>query len=139
MDIGIAENILIVAKWSAANLFIMLALALNTFRMRLKEMIPVGTTSGSPKLERAVRAHGNNTEYVPSILFGILILAFIGAPPLSLHAYGFLLTLSRILHAIGIQQFHSVAPPARVIGNFMCWGVFLTLIIHIVALVLQQH
>ena len=55
------------ALWTGANLLLMLVLALNVSRLRIKNMRdPVDPEV----LEKAVRAHGNNIEYVPAALLG---------------------------------------------------------------------
>lgn len=121
------------ALWASLNLGLMLALALNTFRWRFKEGVAVGL-SDSAGLERAIRAHGNNTEYVPGILLGLLILVPLGESPLVIHACGALLLVARILHAIGIQQTHTAVPIPRAVGNIACWLLFLGVVARLLML-----
>ncbi len=121
------------ALWASLNLALMLILALNVFRWRVKENVVVGL-SDSFGLERAMRAHGNNTEYVPSILFGLLLMALLGENPLYIHIGGGVLLLARILHAIGIQQSYTPVPLARASGNIVCWLLFATVIIRLLLL-----
>ena len=107
--------------WTGLHVLLMLALALNVSRHRFQ--------SGNEgyderRLEKAIRAHGNNIEYVPIILFCIALLVVFGSTPAWVHALGATLFVARLLHAHGIQQFTPL-PKSRVIGNFGTWGVML--------------
>jgi uncharacterized membrane protein YecN with MAPEG domain len=51
---------------------------------------------------RAIRAHGNFTEYVPFALFLMLLIELNGAPRMFMHAIGLTLLAGRFLHAYGI-------------------------------------
>ncbi|MEM9621729.1 MAG: MAPEG family protein [Pseudomonadota bacterium] len=116
--------------WTSLNLALMLGLALNTFRWRYKEGVAVGLAD-SVGLERAVRAHGNNTEYVPGILLGLGVLTLLGETAMLIHAAGALLLVARVLHAIGIQQTHAQVPAARAVGNIVCWLLFLGIVLRL--------
>lgn len=124
----IDQGVKVVALWAAANMLFMLILAFNTFRHRASNRIPVGIGHNNPGLERAVRAHGNNTEYVPGMLLAMLLLALLGEAQGLLHAYGATLLIARLLHAHGIQQLTVPVPPTRVLGNVVCWLLFLGLL-----------
>ena len=58
--------------WVGLNLLLTLLLALNVVRNRFKAQ---GDSADPVALEKAVRAHGNNTEYVPGILIGLGLMA----------------------------------------------------------------
>ena len=133
MQVEVTESIRAVTLWSGLNLGLMLVLALNTFRWRAKAGVGVGL-SDSVGLERAVRAHGNNIEYVPGILLGLLLLALMGESSLTIHVAGAALLVARVLHAIGIQQTYTDVPPARVAGNLICWLLFLVLVVRLTML-----
>ena len=107
--------------WTGLHVILMLALALNVTRHRLQ-----AATEGHDerRLEKAIRAHGNNTEYVPIILFCIALLVAFGSTAAWVHGLCATLFVSRLLHAHGIQQFAPL-PKTRVIGNFGTWGVML--------------
>ena len=62
------------ALYVGLNLLLTFLLALNVVRHRFK-----GDSVDQVKLEKAVRAHGNNTEYVPIILIGLGVIALMGA------------------------------------------------------------
>ena len=109
-----------VAVWSSANLLLMLALGLMVSRLRIRLGTGVGT-GGDARLERAVRAHGNNTEYVPAALLLLLLAGATGSSSFVLHVVGGSLFAARVLHAVGIQQIDKRLPPARAVGNVATW------------------
>ena len=109
--------------WTGINLLLMLILALNVSRLRIKGMkSPVSEDT----LHNAIRAHGNNIEYVPSVLIALGILTWLGFSADWIHALGGGLFVARLLHAYGIQQVSSGGPPpARIFGNLVTWAVLL--------------
>ena len=111
------------ALWTGINLALMLALGLNVTRLRMRTGIPVGA-GDDPVLERAVRAHGNNTEYVPGALLALLALALVGHPAGQLQVMGALLFGARLLHAHGIQVRGDGLPPTRAAGNLVTWAIY---------------
>ena len=103
--------------WVGLNLLLTLLLALNVVRNRFKAQ----GDSGDPViLEKAVRAHGNNTEYVPGILIGLGLMAMTGASAQTINILGGTLFVVRILHAYGIQQ-SKVPNIFGLVGNFGTW------------------
>ncbi|MEO9970698.1 MAG: MAPEG family protein [Hyphomonadaceae bacterium] len=56
------------------------------------------------KMQRALRVQGNAVEDVPTILIGIVMLAFVSAPLWFIHACGGVLLVSRMLHAFGLAR-----------------------------------
>lgn len=111
------------ALWAGANLALTLLLALNVSRLRIRAGIGVGA-AGDPVLERAVRAHGNNIEYVPGALLALLGLALVGYPAGQIHLAGAVLFLARLLHAHGIQVLGEGLPPTRAAGNITTWVIY---------------
>ena len=113
------------ALWAGANLLLTLTLALNVTRHRMQLGVSVGA-GDSPQLERVVRAHGNNAEYVPGALLALALLALTGTPALTIHCLGAALLLARLLHAHGIRVLEGDGPPpTRVAGNIITWLVYL--------------
>ena len=109
------------ALWAGLHTLLMLGLALNVTRHRFKS----GTEGyDERRLERAIRAHGNNIEYVPIILLGVALLAFLGVSSVWVHFLCAVLLLARCLHAHGIQQ-EAPLPASRVAGNLGTWSVML--------------
>ena len=108
--------------WTGLHVILMLALALNVSRHRFQSDSDEGYDER--RLVKAIRAHGNNIEYVPIILFCIALLVVVGATAAWVHALCATLFVARLLHAHGIQQFTHL-PKSRIIGNFATWGVML--------------
>ena len=104
----IDQSLQAVALWAGLNLAWTLLLALNVTRHRMKEGVSTGSGS-SQSLDRAVRAHGNNIEYVPGAILGILIFA-------------------RFCHAHGIQQLEVDLPKTRVLGTVLTWALYLIVV-----------
>jgi len=105
-----------VALYTGANAIILFALALNVGARRGKQgQLEPGAT-GDRVLVRAIRAHGNFTEYAPVVLLLLVMLALLGASAEIVHALGATFTLGRISHVFGMmQEKHPNA--ARFIGN----------------------
>ena len=88
------------ALYIVLNAAIMVALAANVIRMRYRTRTRFGD-SNNPEMMRAVRAHGNNTEYVPIALILLFLAQHLGGSLLLIHAIGLPLTAGRTLHATG--------------------------------------
>jgi uncharacterized membrane protein YecN with MAPEG domain len=82
-------------------------LSFDVISLRRKNKISLGS-GGVEALDRAIRAHGNFSEYVPLGLMLLGALELNGAPVELLLALGSLLTLGRYLHAKGMNE-----PPPR--------------------------
>lgn len=117
-----------VVLWAALNLGLMLLLGLNVSRLRVKAGVGVGS-GDDPRLERAIRAHGNNTEYVPGLLIGLVLLALLQFPAWFLHTVGGVLFVARILQAHGIQQIGDDVPVTRAAGNLVTWLLYLVTVV----------
>ena len=91
------------ALYVVLNAAIMLALATNVIRMRYRTRTRFGDT-GNPEMMRAVRAHGNNTEYVPIALILLVLAHNLGGSLLLIHAIGLPLTVGRVLHGLGFLE-----------------------------------
>jgi len=107
--------------YAALNALIMLVLGVLVTRARVKTQTDIGD-AGKPEMAGPLRAHGNNTEYVPMalLLLWALTLPTFGAPIWLIHVIGGSLTIGRIVHAIGLSR--SVGPsPMRFIGMILTW------------------
>ncbi len=107
------------ALYVGLNLLLTFLLALNVVRHRFK-----GDSVDQVKLEKAVRAHGNNTEYVPIILIGLGVMAMTGASAQTISILGGTLLVARIFHAYGIQQ-PKMPNIFGMVGNITTWVVML--------------
>lgn len=94
----------IAALYVGVNILILLALAFMVVRARQTHKIVLGD-GGNEAAQRAIRAHGNASEYIPAALVGLVLLALLdpAAPLWLLHAAGLTLTIGRILHGIGLN------------------------------------
>lgn len=99
-----------------ALVFIGLSDLVTRARRRAKVSLGHG---GDPRLERAVRAHGNFVEYVPLGLVLLLLAEAKGPETWVIHLFGAMLLTGRLLHAWGMMF-----PEAPVSGRF--WGTALT-------------
>ena len=124
-----------VALYAAINAFIMLVLAVMVVRSRVKTRTEIGSGDNA-RMMGAVRAHGNNTEYVPMALLLMLILVPLQANAVVIHAVGGSLTLGRILHAIGLSRNVGTSLP-RLFGMILTWLSYMVAIFAIVWLTLQ--
>ena len=115
-----------VALWVGLNIGLMFLLAMNVVRYRR-----MGETADPARLEGAIRAHGNNTAYVPVILLGMAMLAAMGVSVNSIHILGGGLLVSRVLHADGMQR--EGVPVSRIVGNVGTWIVMLAVVIALVS------
>ena len=114
--------------WLGLNILLTFLLAMNVVRNRFKSQ----GDSGDPAiLEKAIRAHGNNIEYVPSILIGLGLMAMAGASAQTIHILGGTLLVVRILHAVGIQQ-AKMPNPFGMVGNIGTWLVMLCVAITLI-------
>lgn len=117
--------------YTAINALIMLILGMLVTRARVKTQTDIGD-AGKPEMAGPLRAHANNTEYVPMalVLLWALTLPTFGASIWVVHAIGGTLTIGRILHAIGLTR--STGPSVlRFVGMILTWIAY---VIGIVAL-----
>jgi len=114
--------------WLGLNILLTFLLAMNVVRNRFKSQ---GDSGDPATLEKAIRAHGNNIEYVPSILIGLGLMAMAGASAQTVHILGGTLLVVRILHAVGIQQ-AKMPNPFGMVGNIGTWLVMLCVAITLI-------
>jgi uncharacterized membrane protein YecN with MAPEG domain len=117
MDNVTADNA--AALWVALHLILLLVLSVLVVRLRQKHRVALGD-GDIPELNRAIRAFGNATEYIPAGLAAIIMLAFVKAPPLPVHIVGVLLLSGRLTHAIVISN-NGGATIARATGVSLTW------------------
>ena len=107
------------ALWAGLHLVLLLVLAVLVSRQRRKHNVLIGD-GGVPALTQAIRAFGNATEYVPTALAGLAVLALAGAAPVLVHSVGFVLFVGRILHAVGLSRSSGASWP-RAFGALITW------------------
>lgn len=116
-----AAQLSALSLWIGLNVLLTFLLAMNVVRNRFKAQ---GDAGDPVLLEKAVRAHGNNTEYVPSILIGLGLMAMSGASAQTINILGGTLFVVRIFHAYGIQQ-AKMPNSFGMVGNIGTWLVML--------------
>jgi hypothetical protein len=99
----------ITALYAALLVALFLALTLRVFAERYRARVMIGT-GGDARLERAVRIHGNFSEYVPIFLAALLAAEMCGAAPWALHAAGLAMLAGRALHAAGMWREPDIRP-----------------------------
>ena len=125
----------LLALYAALNALIMLVLGILVVRARVKTRTEIGDGS-NPALMGAIRAHGNNSEYVPVALLLMLILIPLQANALVIHSIGGTLTLGRLLHAIGLSRNVGTSLP-RFLGMILTWISYLIAITAVIWLTFQ--
>jgi len=107
------------ALWVGLHLILLLVLSMLVVRQRRRHQIELGH-GDIPELDRAIRAFGNASEYVPAGLVAIVVLAMAGAPILVIHAMGLTLLTGRIVHAFGLSRSGAASLP-RAAGVLITW------------------
>jgi uncharacterized membrane protein YecN with MAPEG domain len=107
------------ALWAGLHLILLLVLSVLVTRQRRKHKVEIGD-GGVPALNQAIRAFGNATEYVPSALAGLALLAIVNAPPMLIHPIGGILLASRVVHAFGLSRSTGATMP-RALGVLGTW------------------
>lgn len=92
-----------VSPYVGLNILLVIYLAFGVIKIRLANKIAIGD-AGNPDLLRAIRAHGNATEYMALALIGLVVMAATGQPSWAVHFGGIAFTAGRIMHAIGFSK-----------------------------------
>lgn len=93
----------ITALYLGLNGLIFAALSINVVRLRRKLSVSLGD-GGHPELNRAIRAFGNLSEYLPVFILMLGSLELKDAPAFFLHSFGILFTIARILHPLALYE-----------------------------------
>ncbi|USQ95612.1 MAPEG family protein [Caulobacter sp. RL271] len=107
------------ALWAGLHLFLLLILSALVVRLRQKHKVALGD-EGIPELARAIRAFGNASEYIPTGIAALAVLAVAGAAPLAIHVVGFVLFAGRVAHAVGLSNSGGASIP-RAVGMVATW------------------
>ncbi len=118
MDV-LTDTFRMIAVYVAINGTIMLLLGMLVVRARAKTQTLIGD-GGNPAMIGAIRAHANNTEYVPLPLLMMVIVYSLGGSFIVIHAIGLPLTLGRILHAFGLSR-NTGTSLLRFLGMILTW------------------
>ena len=107
----------VASVYIAINILMLVWLAFRVVSRRFRGKISMGD-GGSEDLAKAIRVHGNASEYTPAMLIGLLALAFLQAPIWSIHALGIGFTVGRVSHAIGMGSGPLIL---RQLGMVLTW------------------
>ena len=108
----------ITALYGALNAILNIVLANRVSTVRKKEGVTLGHGE-SKALLVASRIHANNAEFVPLAIVMMLIAELMGGSSAVLHAYGGLLLVARVAHAIGLTR---PSPNVfRLLGTAITW------------------
>ena len=107
------------ALWAGLHLFLLLILSLLVVRLRQKHKVALGD-EGIPELARAIRAFGNATEYVPTGVAALAVLAVAGASPLTIHVVCNVQFAGRAIHAVCLSTNcgASIGPSVVIVATF---------------------
>lgn len=104
--------------FTAINILILFVLTFLVIRQRRSQSISMGHNDNED-MQRAIRVHGNFTEYAPLAMVGLFGMAACGASIYWMYAIGGVFTLGRIMHAFGYSKVTGLS-----IGRF--YGMVLT-------------
>lgn len=119
--------LLITTIIASALTIIFIRLSFAVIHLRRKNQVGLGS-GGHEDLERAIRAQGNFSEYVPLGLILIACLELNGAPWWLVAAPGLSLIIGRLIHAKGIN----IPPPdfrKRVLGMKFTFVTLISLVV----------
>ena len=94
---------LITPLYAATLALLCIVLSVRTLTLRRRFGVAIGP-GDEPLLARAVRAHGNFTEYVPLALLLLLLVDLESNNSMLLHGLGLMLVVGRASHAYGVSQ-----------------------------------
>jgi hypothetical protein len=118
----------------AVNALIMLILSILVVRARVSTQTQIGD-GGNPTMAGPLRAHGNNTEYVPMALLLLWALCSpLGGSIWLVHGVGLPLTVGRIIHAFGLSG-NTGPSTLRLVGTMLTWIAFIVGIVGVLYLV----
>ena len=117
--------------WGGLLILLMLVLSGVVVSRRRRHMIEFGDGE-EREMTCAVRAFANAAEYVPAGMCGLILLAFVGAPPLLIHGVGGVLFVGRAAHALGLL-FQRGPSLGRSIGMVLTWLALLVAAVSLIA------
>jgi uncharacterized membrane protein YecN with MAPEG domain len=113
-------NILVLCSGLLALLYAVLSVNVSLTRQRKQK----DSSITEAQLTKAIRAHGNASEYIPLFIASFLFLGISGSSP-ALAVVAVLATVSRLAHAAGMFRIANVSErhPLRyygAIGTYVC-------------------
>ena len=120
-------HLVITGFYASLLAIILIGLSVNIIKKRYIYKVGIGDGEQRP-LAKAVRIHGNFTEYMPLALILLAIYELNGGEALWLHIIGITLVLGRLLHAVGLTKSIGTSLP-RQLGILSTFIVLLVLAI----------
>ena len=93
----------LVLIYSGFQLLIGLVLAINAVKLRFKTQILLGD-DGNTEMLKAMRSHGNWSEYSPAYIISLLLISLVQGPLWLIHTIGIMSFIGRASHAYGLNQ-----------------------------------
>jgi len=93
----------IATLFTAINILILFTLTFLVIRQRNAQEISMGHNDNED-MQRAIRVHGNFTEYAPLAMIGLFGMAACGASAYWMYGIGSVFTLGRVMHAFGYSK-----------------------------------
>jgi uncharacterized membrane protein YecN with MAPEG domain len=110
----------ITALYGALNALFNIYLANRVSTLRRHHKVSIGSGGdGKKELDVAIRAHGNNAEFVPLAIVMLLLAELCGGDSVVLHVLGGSLLIGRIAHAFGLPR--RTPNPFRFGGTAITW------------------
>lgn len=97
------NSIEITALYIGLLALLFIVLTINIIRLRLKLKVGVGD-GGQAELVKAIRIHGNFSEFIPLFLLLMLSYEINGGSAMVLHLCGASVFVGRIFHALGLAK-----------------------------------
>jgi uncharacterized membrane protein YecN with MAPEG domain len=110
------------AFWIGLNSIFLIYISMRVGRARVRNNVNLGD-AGNEEVIKAIRTHGNYTEYAPAALLGLFALAELEVAAAFIHALGAVFFLARVAHLLGLGM--GVWPQGRFVGTL---GTMLTLL-----------
>ncbi len=122
-----------------ASLLALIYIGLAAFVIKLRFQYKVGIgDGGNENLAKAIRVHGNFSEYVPITLILLLVFELNHADKVWLHIFGIMLVVARLLHAFGLSK--SIGTTyQRIAGTVMNVTIIFLLSLANIMLIFLQH
>jgi uncharacterized protein len=115
----------ITALYASILAIFLVFLTINIIRLRFKFKVGLGDGEQRP-LIKAIRIHGNFSEYMPLALILLAIYEINGGSEFGLHIFGSTLVVGRLAHAIGLTKTMGTSLP-RQLGILSTFVVLLAL------------
>ena len=97
------ESMQLVLIYSGFQLLIGFLLAINAVKFRIKTEILLGD-NGNTEMLKAMRSHGNWSEYAPAYIISLLLIAVVQGPIWLIHTIGIMSFIARASHGYGLNQ-----------------------------------